>query len=80
MMRVSCPHCHERFDVSHRAVLAEAARLAALRKTGDVADVGAEVNGNVLPAGDAGAGRERAEAVKRRAPGATLPRHQAPRP
>jgi hypothetical protein len=27
-MRITCPHCAHRFDVPHRAVLAEAARLA----------------------------------------------------
>lgn len=48
-MRVTCPHCHKRHDVAHKDVLAEAARLAEQRKNGDVADVGEEVNGNVLP-------------------------------
>ena len=45
-MRVRCPHCHEKFDVKHMAVLAEAARLAKRRQSGDVSDVG-EVDGNV---------------------------------
>jgi hypothetical protein len=34
-MRVTCPNCGQRHDVPHRAVLAEAARLAA-HQTQDV--------------------------------------------
>jgi hypothetical protein len=52
-MRCTCPHCRERFDVPHRAVIEEAARLAARRRSGDVADVPDEVNGNVQPPADA---------------------------
>jgi hypothetical protein len=46
-MRIKCPLCHEKFDVGHREVLAEAERLKQRAAAGQIpAD---DVDGNVLP-------------------------------
>lgn len=67
-MRVECTHCHKKFDIAIRAVLAEAARLAEMRKAGDLRGAGV-VNGNVLTPKDERAKAEREEGIKHRAGG-----------
>jgi len=63
-MRVCCPHCKERFDVAHAAVLAEAAMLKDGRRK--VARLAEAQDGNRLDPNDAEAVRLRREAVERR--------------
>jgi hypothetical protein len=63
-MRIACPHCHQRFDVSHGAVLKEAARLAEKRKAAPAALPARE--GNVLDPKDATAAADRQAAIARR--------------
>jgi hypothetical protein len=67
-MRVACPCCKKKFDVPHRAVLDEAAKLKENHKgkPRTVDNTGPEVNGNVLPIDDAEAKRLRDEAIRRR--------------
>jgi hypothetical protein len=66
-MRVTCPCCGQRFDLPHRAVLAEAARLNGHAATMErPAPAGPDANGNVLAPGDAAARRARREAIARR--------------
>ncbi len=65
-MRIRCPRCHEKFDLSHRQVLTEAARLAKQRAVAPAPTQGA-IDGNVLPANDLDAKRLRDEAIARRA-------------
>ena len=63
-MRVSCPHCKQRFDVAHGTVLAEARRLKEQAESGKSCPTGAD--GNALNPADADALECRAEAIRRR--------------
>lgn len=75
-MRVTCPCCQKRFDVSNREVLAMAARLAEQRKGRNPgANVGPDVDGNVLRPEDAEAKRLRDASVARRMQSTSGGRH-----
>ena len=63
-MRVTCPCCAARFDVPHRAVLAEAARLAA-HQSQAVLPAGPDADGNRADAGDSLAVQARRVAIRR---------------
>ncbi len=64
-MRVTCPHCQRRFDLAHRKVIEEAARLRG-DTLGTLQHGDAQANGNVLDPNDKEAARQRAEAIARR--------------
>ena len=63
-MRVTCAHCHQRFDIAHTAVLAEAERLKAKAAVGQV-PVNAP-GGNVLDPHDEQATKQRQAIIARR--------------
>lgn len=66
-MRVTCKCCGQRYDLSNREVLAMAARLSEQRKgSHPCANVGPEVDGNVLRPEDAEAKHLRDASVARR--------------
>ena len=66
-MRVFCPHCRQRHDVSTAAVLDEARRLAEKAKSG-------KATGPPLDDEDEAAARERAERIQDEAAGKTFGR------
>lgn len=63
-MRVSCPHCKQRFDVATMALLAEVRRLQARRSGRMPTGCGMDPN-HLSPDDDAGKA-QRAEAIRRR--------------
>lgn len=63
-MRCTCPHCHQRFDVSFSEVLKEAERLRERAKSGKIPENARE--GNVIDPADREALRQRGETIKRR--------------
>lgn len=73
-MRITCPCCQKRFDVAHAAVLKEAARLKAVRESGDSHADATDCDGNRLNPADETAKRLREQAIARRLAGKHPPR------
>jgi len=63
-MRVTCPHCHQRHDVGHMAVLQEASRLT--DRARPVQAPISNVDGNVLRPDDEDAMAQKRLALQRR--------------
>ena len=67
-MKVTCKCCNKRFDIPIREVLAMAAKLAENRMARPRRNL-PDVNGNVLPANDVDAKRQREDAIVKRLSG-----------